>query len=101
MPTKAEQDELRNNCTWSFVTQNGVNGCKAVSKKNANSIFFPLAGFREDNRLVQAGETGHYRSSSRANHPLEVTYLLLYENEGVREGESTGRCGFPVRAVCE
>ena len=101
MPTKAEQDELRNNCTWYFVTQNGVNGCKAISKKNGNSIFFPLAGFFEDNRLVQVGETGHYRSTSRANHPLEVYYLLLYEKEGVRVGASTGRCGFTVRAVCE
>ena len=24
MPTKAEQDELRKNCTWESITQNGV-----------------------------------------------------------------------------
>ena len=43
MPTKAEQDELRNtdNCTWEWTTQNGVNGYKVTSKKNGNSIFLP------------------------------------------------------------
>ena len=30
MPTAAEQDELRNNCTWTWTTQNGVNGYKVT-----------------------------------------------------------------------
>ncbi|MBR5532185.1 MAG: T9SS C-terminal target domain-containing protein, partial [Bacteroidales bacterium] len=39
MPTKAEQDELRNtdNCTWEWTTLNGVEGYKVISKKNGNS----------------------------------------------------------------
>jgi hypothetical protein len=44
MPTRAEQDELRNNCTWTWTTQNGVNGYK-VTGTNGNSIFLPAAGY--------------------------------------------------------
>ena len=42
MPTRAEQEELRNNCTWTWTTQNAVNGYKVTSKTNGNSIFLVL-----------------------------------------------------------
>ena len=64
MPTRAEQDELRNNCTWTWTTQNGVNGYKVTSKSNGNSIFLPAAGYRDDSSLNNAGSTGYYWSSS-------------------------------------
>lgn len=32
MPTQTEQDELRTECTWEWITQNGVSGCKVTSK---------------------------------------------------------------------
>ena len=50
MPTKVELDELRDsaNCTWTWVEKNGVNGYEVTSKVNGNSIFFPVAGYREN-----------------------------------------------------
>ena len=41
MPTDDELCELisSSNCTWTWTTQNGVNGYKVTSKKNGNSIF--------------------------------------------------------------
>lgn len=45
MPTRAEQDELRNNCTWEWTSLNGVNGY-CVTGLNGNSIFFPAVGYR-------------------------------------------------------
>ena len=50
MPTKAEYDELlnSNNCTWTWTTQNGVNGYRVTSKKTGytnKSIFLPAAGW--------------------------------------------------------
>lgn len=65
MPTKAEQDELRNNCTWSWTTQNGVKGYQAKSK-NGNSIFLPAAGSRYLSELIKVGLDGYYWSSSLA-----------------------------------
>ena len=46
LPTKAECQELIDNCTWTLTTYNGKKGYKVVSKKNNNSIFLPAAGGR-------------------------------------------------------
>ncbi len=45
MPTAAEMDELLEHCTWTWTTQNGVNGYQVASKTNGNSIFLPAAGY--------------------------------------------------------
>ena len=49
IPTKDEQDELMNKCTWTWATQNGVNGYLVTSKipgYTDHSIFLPSAGER-------------------------------------------------------
>ena len=63
MPTKAEQEELSNNCTWTWTTQNGVNGYN-VKGPNDNSIFLPAAGRRYGSSLNLAGSYGYYWSST-------------------------------------
>ena len=52
MPTDAEWMELKNNCTWTWTTQNGINGYKVTSNKNGASIFLPAAGYRYDTFLI-------------------------------------------------
>lgn len=67
MPTIAEYEELINNCTWIWTTQNGVNGYKVTSKKSGytgNSIFFPAAGLLYFTELFQVGSAGQYWVSS-------------------------------------
>ena len=44
MPTEAEMEELKDNCTWTWTTQNGVNGC-TITGPNGNSLFLPAAGY--------------------------------------------------------
>jgi hypothetical protein len=48
MPTIEEYEELINpdNCTWEWITKDGVNGYKVTGKKTGNSIFLPITGFR-------------------------------------------------------
>ena len=41
MPTKEQQDELRKNCTYRWLTMNGVKGAMFTSKINNRSIFLP------------------------------------------------------------
>ena len=45
-PNYAEWKELKDNCTWVLATENGVDGYRAVSNINGNSLFFPLNGYR-------------------------------------------------------
>lgn len=63
MPTDAEWTELRDKCTWTWTTQNGVNGY-LVTGPNGNSIFLPAAGLRNNTHLDNAGSTGYFWSSS-------------------------------------
>ena len=63
MPTKAEFDELLNNCTWEWTTQNEVNGY-LVTGPNGNSIFLPAAGYRDGTSLYGDGSYGYYWSST-------------------------------------
>ena len=63
MPTKAEMEELRNNCTWTWTAQSGINGYK-VTGPNGNSIFLTAAGYCEGTSHDRVGEYGYYWSSS-------------------------------------
>ncbi len=64
MPTKAECQELIDNTTSEWTTQNGVNGRKFKSKSNGNYIFLPAAGYRWRGELGDVGSYGYYWSST-------------------------------------
>ena len=101
MPTKVEQEELLDNCTWSWVTQNGVNGYKVTSKVNGNSIYLPAAGSRDGSLLFSDGYIGQYWSSS----PLETNHygaFMLYFYSDVQRMDGSYRVlGQSVRPVLE
>ena len=101
MPTKAEQDELREQCIWSWTTQNGVNGYKVTSKKNGNSIFLPAAGYRYDSSLDYAGSYGYYWSSSLYTGDPKFAYYLYFTSVGVDWDGNYRYIGFTVRPVCQ
>lgn len=101
MPTGAEQVELLNNCTWTWTTQNGVNGYN-VKGPNGNSIFLPAAGFRHGSSLKYAGSIGFFWISTH--------YDDDYDNEarGLNFGSDDQYmtncirfCGQSVRPVVE
>ncbi len=101
MPTRAEQDELRENCTWTWTTQNGVNGYKVTSKKNGNSIFLPAAGYRGGSSLDDAGSYGYYRSSSLNAGYTYNAYALYFGSDLVTWTISYRSYGQSVRPVCQ
>ena len=75
MPTKAEQDELRTNCTWEWTSLNGVNGYK-VTGPNGNSIFLPAAGYRDGTDVNRRGYYGDYWSGSLGSGYSDYAYHL-------------------------
>ena len=100
MPTKEEQEELFNNCTWIWTTKNGVNGYKITSKINGNSIFLPATGFRSGSSLMSAGNYGSYwLKSLHMSMPCHAWSLNLYL-DNVRRVNSMRYNGLPIRPVC-
>ena len=105
IPTRAEWTELKEQCSWTWTTQNGVDGSLVTSKINGNSIFLPAAGSRYGTDLRDVGAYGNYWSSSLLmDHPLIASYVLFgsggfcyYMSE-----LDVSRCyGFSVRPVSE
>ena len=64
MPTKADFEELINNCRGQYILQGGVWGVKFTSKTNGNSIFLPTTGYKNDSALEQYNEKGYYWTST-------------------------------------
>ena len=62
-PTSEQWQELKNNTTSTWTTQNSVNGW-LLTASNGNSIFLPAAGSRWDDELYDAGSFGLYWSST-------------------------------------
>ena len=96
-PTYDELAELRNECTWKWTTQNGVNGYK-VTGPNGNSIFLPAAGYRYCNGNVDyVGAFGGYWSST----PLDQDDAWdLGFHSSIVYVECSARCyGHSVRLV--
>ena len=101
MPTRAEQDELRNHCTWEWTTLYGEKGYKVISKKNGNSIFLPAAGYRYNSSLSNAGSYGSYWSSSLRTSYSSSAFNLYFNSSYVDWRSDLRDYGQSVRAVCE
>ena len=63
MPTKAQQDELHEHCSWQWTTMNGVNGYLGTGP-SGKTLFLPAAGYKDGTRIVSEGEFGYYWSHS-------------------------------------
>ena len=99
MPTRSEQDELLNNCTWTWTTQNGVCGRK-VTGPNGNSIFLPAVGSRYNSNLNHAGTYGDYWSGSLDEDLSGSAHGLSFGPGGYGWSSYIGRySGQTVRAV--
>ena len=80
MPTKEEWQELLDNTTNKWTTQNGVNG-RLFTGSNGNSLFLPAVGFRWDDNLNYVGSYGYYWSSSLdTDGPNDAWLFDLYSD---------------------
>ena len=99
MPTKAEQVKLKNNCTWEWISNNGVDGYM-VSGPNGNSIFLPVTGWRggEDFWLPTYGI--YWSSSLEQQRPYRA-YGLYFLTDQVSTRGYDRYYGQTIRPVCE
>ena len=100
LPTKAEMEELKDNCTWTWTTQNEVNGC-TVTGPNGNSLFLPAAGYCGGASHDGVGEYGDYWSSTPYESDDNDAYYF-YIDSGDRGVNWCGRYdGHTVRPVSD
>lgn len=98
MPTKEEMKELAEDCTWTWTTQNGVNGMK-VTGPNGNSIFLPAASYSHG---TGPGRGGFYWSATLYENYSYVAYRLGFNSGGSDRSYWGHRYyGFTVRPVTE
>lgn len=96
MPTKAELEELRTKCTWTWGSQNGVKGYTIVGP-NGNSLFLPAAGWRHRSGLDDVGSDGGFWTSSLgSNGPCCIGFYMVYAGTNY----FNRYCGHTVRPVC-
>ena len=105
IPTDAEWTEMRDNCTWTWTTQNGVKGYQVTGKKAGytdKSIFLPAAGCKTDTYLYEEGQCGFYWSSSLdKDHPVYAWGVYFNIDYSTRNEFLYRYRGCSIRPVCK
>ena len=99
MPTKEEWQELYDNTTCVWTTQNGVNG-RLFTASNGNSLFLPAAGYRIGSSLNYAGSYGYYWSSSLSTDYPSYAWSLDFLSVNYDMYNRYRYYGQSVRPVC-
>ena len=100
MPTRAELEELLNNCDRTPETINGKYGWRLTSTKNGNSIFLPAAGRRRGTSIEETGSYVVYWSSSLgAGDPCAKG--LFFSSRDAVSGDYSRYYGLSVRPVTD
>ncbi len=100
MPTADEWRELRDNCKWRWTTRGGHNGYRVTSKKNGNSIFLPVSGFKFKSD-ISGEKCGYYRSSTPKNGG-GGTFDITFGDTKVTLGSFLDKTwGSVIRPVCD
>jgi len=104
MPTKAEWEELKKECTREWTTNyksTGIAGSIYTSKKAGytdKSIFLPATGGGGRDGLYYAGTTGNYWSST-ASTLNNSWYLAFYSSANDCMEENFRSNGYTIRPV--
>ena len=88
--------------TTAWTTQNGVNGLKITSKKNAKTLFLPAAGERYPGQKTTYGSMGEsclYWSSSLHTDRTCWAYALFASDGYLELYDGARLSGFAVRPV--
>lgn len=97
MPTKAEMQELINNCTWTERTLDGARGYE-VTGPNGNAIFMPCSGQKEQSGSVTWGDHVYLWSSEcrEEDYAIRLAYGDTFKSVSSSNTKKDGLC---VRAV--
>ena len=89
--------ELMEECTWTWTTQNEVNGF-TVTGQNGNSIFIPASGYKYQNTLYKFGESTELWICFR-DGGNQCMSLWSDEDHDPRTGYNSEYYALPIREV--
>ena len=101
MPTYSEWSELINECSWEWISINGINGYKVTSKKSGYTekyIFIPAAGYRSKS-LSNLGSAGRYWSSSLFIGEPDESWPMIFTASGRNLSHDYNFYGASIRPV--
>ncbi len=102
MPTKAEYQELIDNCTWTWTTRDGVSGYKITSNKRGfknRSIFLPVTG--NSNSIDPPTEKiGCYWSSTLDTIIPDNAWMLYFDSNSICLRNVSRSIGMFTCTVC-
>ena len=98
MPTLWDWQELYNNTTCIWTTQNGVGGM-LFTAVNGNSLFMPASGDFWGSELSSAGYSGNYWSSSLNLENPASAWGCYFNSDNCIENNRGRCCGLSVRPV--
>ena len=96
VPTKDEWQELLDNTTSIWTTQNGVKGI-LFTASNGNSLFLPAAGYRWDDGFYEVGSVGDYWSGSLYTDYPHNAWDFYFRSDSLYYSDRA--IGLSVRAV--
>ena len=105
MPTETEQNELLNNCTWTWTTINSIKGY-TVTGPNGKYIFLPAAGdiyFDGENYIYTDTDINGYYWSSTPYPPTfglhTSAYSIDFSESNIRNSAIERPLGQSIRPV--
>ena len=98
-PSPAEFKELVDNCEWTWMNKDGVDGYKVFSNATGNSIFLPAGGaFFSGEKAWEGTAVTYWTNNLYDSNPIYSIYYYL-DNEGCYSRTATRYSCFNVRAV--
>ena len=104
MPTGEELKALTQKCILEFDMINGVKMVKFTSRKNQNSIYFPMGGYKRDNSVKEIGRSGYYWASDTDEYDdIQYSYVIYPtpDEEAYSVIDIAPWDGLMIRPVCE
>lgn len=95
-PTKAQFEELLNQCDCEWVTL-PVEGLKVRSRVGDTNIFLPITGYRSDD--LQDDPVGYYWSKDVNTASRFQAHILMFLESGTQTDKMERSFGLPVRPV--
>ena len=93
IPSYTEMNMLTDNCKWTWMSVNGINGYK-ITGKNGNSIFMPAAGYRSGTGVSEYLSRGCYRTSMLVGDGEKRNWYLNFSKSS--KSIPTGGTGEPT-----